>query len=454
MSEESRMAFRKEFTNSRKKRDQILGNLIPLLVENALDNENIYHQLYPEKPFSEKQYRNLRSELFQRLTDFLAIQSFMASPEKKLFLARTMNQMQATRHFPAIIEKYSRQEDGIALSLEGKDLNNRLKAEIIHHQVAVHGRKSISLNDLILSSEEAFVARILYYALAHFEVQHMYDNPETEPPLLLWDGIIQQLEAGAWGDSKLIQVYYALFKLVKSPGEAAHYLGVKKILTAYGHFFEKTEAKEMYTVALNYCVKVMNSGESSFTGETFHLYKEMLDRSLLITENGIEAWHFKSIATLAINLGDFSWTKDFMDKYARYLSPQFRSNSLFYCKGVLDFHTKDYRNAELHMNEVLQDYNDPFFGLDARAYLLKIYYETGNVTGMDALANSFRLFLRRHQHLSTDRLQNYHEFIRFFRRLVALPKGKLSRAEKLKKEISSSPYHAGREWLLEKLEQN
>lgn len=454
MSEESRATFRKEFANSRKKRDQILGKLTSLLVDDPSDNESIYHQLYPEKPFSEKQYRNLRSELFQRLTDFLAIRSFMASPEKKLFLARTMNQMQATRHFPAIIEKYSRQEEGVALSLGGQDLNNRLKAEFIHHQAAVHGRKSISLQELILSSEEAFVARILYYALAHFEAQYMYDNPDTEPPLLLWPGIIQQLEAGAWQDSKLIQVYYALFKLVKSPREAVHYLGVKKILTAYGHLFEKAEAKEMYTVALNCCVKLMNSGESSFAGETFHLYKEMLERSLLVTEDGIEAWHFKSIVTLAINLGDFQWTKEFMEKYAPYLSPQFRKNSLSYCNGVLDFHTEDFRNAELHMNEVLQDYNDPFFGLDARAYLLKIYFETGNVTGMDALANSFRLFLRRHQHLSADRLQNYHEFIRFFRRLVALPKDKPNRVEKLKEEISNSPYHAGREWLLEKLDQN
>ena len=142
-----------------------------------------------------------------------------------------------------------------------------------------------------------------------------------------------------------------------------------------------------------------------------------------------------------------------MTQMEKELPSHFRKPTSYFCKGLLYFHSQDLPNAEKQMHLALMHPKDPFLDLDARGYLLCIYYETGNFTGMESLSNSFRLLLRRHKKLSPDRLENYQAFLRFFKRLAGLPPGKTKRAAKLRSEIIDSPYWAGKDWLLKKLDQ-
>ncbi len=361
--------------------------------------------------------------------------------------------MRITDHFQAIVEKYLEAEEGEPLGLERSDVNNRLQAEYLKYQRQIEGRKKGSLADLIGGTEEAFVARMIYYAMVHHSQQSMYSTEPTPPSHRLWPSILAQLENGDWSESLLVQIYYALYNLVVHSEEEQHYLTVKEYLTSYGSRFDRTDAVEMYTAALNYCIRKLNKVDNSYLEEIFHLYQEMLDQSLLVDRDGMSAWHFKSIVTCSVRLKKFEWAQNFMRQYYLFLSHRFRDNLLDYCQGMLDFHQGNFPEAESSMNKVLQNLIDPFFGLDARAYLLRIYYETDNAIGMEALLNSFRLFLRRHKHLASQRLVNFQEFVRFFRRLINLPPDKPQRVQKLKEEILQSEVNAGRDWLMEKLDQ-
>lgn len=446
-------AFRLQLAESRRKKDQILEKLLRFILEDKLDLEAMYASLYPDKPFSAKQMRNLRSDLFQKLSDFLAVRLFESSPEKHLYLARALNRIGATRYFPAVVERYESEERKDSLSLDLADMDNRLKEEEMLHQYAVNGRQNVSFDKLLTGSEEAFVARMLYHALADQEAQRVLKaSPPDPPPLQLWPSILERLEAGAWADSPLIRIYYALYRLVTFDPAPSTFAEVKSSLTEYGNRVTKSEAIAIYTVALNYGIRILNSGDRQYLAEVFHLYREMLDRSLLVSEKGISPWHFKSIATIGIRLQQLEWVEGFIERNHLYLAAQFRENLLYYCRGMLAYASGDFPEAESYMNKVLDSYTDPFFGLDARSYLLRIYYEMANETGMEALKTSFRLFLRRHRHLGKERLGNYQEFIRFFRRLHALNPGDLARAKRLYEEIKSSPHQANRDWLLQKLD--
>lgn len=446
------MAFRLGFENSTKSKDQVLGKLLTLIHKGKRDNEFLYGKLYPGRPFSEKQMRNLRSELFKRLTDFLAHHLFENSPEKTLFVARSLNQIHAIQHFPAIVEKYKRQLGSQRWGLEQGDLDNRLRLEFLQYHLAKEGRKGLPVGELMEGTEEAFVARTLYQALAFHEAKRLHEGETPGPPIVLWEGILAKLEAGAWAESILVQLYFALYKVVVAPEDKDSYGHAKSLLTKHGHQCSTAEAEQMYTVALNRCVQMRNRGDFSMVHEIFHLYEEMLNRSILVSSDGMDVWHFKSIVTTAIWLGKFEWAREFMEEYQGQLAEQFREILLNYCQGLLAFHERDFEEAEQKMNRVLEDYNDPFMGLDARSCLIRIHYETGNMRGMEALLNSFRMFLRRHQHLSEKRLGNYREFTRFFRRFIALGPDKSQKAVKLRQEILASPHRASREWLLSKLE--
>lgn len=437
---------------SGKKRDENLLNLMDLLVAGSGDSESIYRELYPGKDYSEKQIRNLRSELFLRLLDFLVVEEFLQSGDRALYLARMLNRMQASRFFPGLMDRYVEDISREPLGLEQADLYNRLRMEYLVHQAGVEGRKGREMEHLRSRTETAWVARMLYLEIAAIESQIRYPGKDAPNRVVLWPEILKALKDGAWGDSLLVQIYYALYLLVVFPENPDNWVRTRKLLTAQGAEMPHSEAEQMYTIALNHCIRRRNLGDESQLPEIFHLYQEMLDRQVLNMRSQIGVWHFKSVVTCATRLGHFEWTAGFIDRYQSDLPQNFQENLVNFCRGILDFSQGNFQAAETRMNVVLDQYVDPFFGLDARSYLLRIYYELGNVTGMDALINSFRLFLRRHKHLSGDRLSNYKEFIRFFRRFVTLPPGKTARSQKLLKEIRESPHQAGKDWFIKKLE--
>lgn len=444
-------SFQQALSNSIRKREQLLGKLLTLIHTGEHNPQALYANLYPEKSFSEKQLRNLRSELLNRLTDFLVHFQLDQSPDKAFYLACSLNHLQAVRYFPAMLKKTMPPVQDLKLSLDNADLNNRLQREFHHYYAALKGRKRIPLDGLIQSTEAAFVARTLYQAIAWHESQLLYQEAFSQPPSQLMEEILRQLEAGAWSSEVLVQLYYALYQLTRSPESIHLYQHSRSLLTQHVATLEISEARDMYKPLLNYCMRQWNQGLLNIVPEIFGLYEEMITHKLLIEESGISPWHFKAIVRSAAFLGKFDWGRTFIQNHQQHLPEQFKSTLLYYCQGSLYFFEGKLEQAANRMNQLLDEHQDPFLGLDARAFLLQIYYEQGNITGTEALINSYWMFLSRHKHLSANRLENHKSFIRFFRRLVNLSPNKAGAAEKLLQDILEAPYHASREWFLKML---
>lgn len=443
--------FRVQLANSQRKRDAVLLRVWDHLQEAPLSNAVLYERLYPGKAFSDKQIRNLRSELFGKLTDFLAYRLFLDSPEMNLYFVRVLHQVHAAQQFPALLDKYIQLATQRPLSLDQADFANRLRAELLHYHAKVEGRKNFEMNALLVGTETAFVARVVYQAVAYHSVHKMYPDVDETPPLRLWPAILTELEAGAWADSELVQIYYRLYLMITRPDLSDRYFKLKATLTEFSQKLVPAEAKEIYTNVINHCVRELNQGQTQYRAEIFHLYREMLDRDILIQGEGIEPWHFKSVVTAAILTEHYPWARTFMEHHAHRLPLDYHETVLAFLKGRLHFAEGRFEKAESYMHRVVSATKDPFLLLDARSYLLRIYYETRAMLALESLLTAYRVFLIRHKHLRPERLKNYREFIRFFRRLVRLPIEKPKRAEKLRNEIQASDYYAGRDWFLDKL---
>ena len=451
MSDPEREAFRFSLSNSRRKRDEVLLQLWDLLSEETPDNAVLYAAIYPDKPYSDKQIRNLRSELFRRLTDFLAHRLFASSPEMSLFLARALNEKHATRHFPALLDKYLPQDAQAFKGITYADFHNRLYIENFQYRNNTEGRKGMDIEKVMGKSEEVYVAQMLYQGLAYHSASKMYPEMPERPPILMWDAILEKLEQGEWEDSELVQLYYSIYRMVLHPEKMDLFLRVKTALSQSTQHMVISEARQLYSLALNHCVRQLNTGQQEYEREAFHLFREMEERNIFdfLDTNG--PWHFKTAVTLAIRMEKYEWARNFMAQHSDSLLSKDRDGLIYYLQGRLTFAEGNFERAESYMHRALSNIADPFMGFDARTYLLRAYYETGNVTGMESLMTSFRLYLRRHKGLRPERLKNYAEFIRFFRRLVTLPPDKPQRILKLCREIEASPYQAGRDWLLAKL---
>ena len=444
-------SFAQQLRATTRQREQVLAHLFELVRAGKSDKQEIYQLLYPDRTFSDQQIRNLRSLLLQRLLDFLARVEFDASADRALYLARRLRRLGLLDYYPQMVQKMAAPSN-TQLGVEAREFSLRMEREEVEYKQAQGGRRELEADEWIQQTEATAIVRMLYQGLARWENRRLHGKEMEPPPLVLWDEIQSKLEAGQWADDPLVQLYHRLYRVAQEPENETHYSNAKGLLSQWGPRLAPEDAQHLYTLALNRCVRLRNAGWRGLLPEIFHLYREMLALELFGKPQALNPWHYKTLVICGLQLGFFDWVESFMEGHRPQLDELQALGLPEYCEGLLAFYREDWEEAERQMNETLGECKDPFLGLDARTYLLRIYYRRGNVTGMDALINSFRLFLRRHQQLSARRLENYKLFLAFFRKLVTLPALHSKRHEKLREEIAGAEMNAGKEWFLAQLD--
>ena len=97
------------------------------------------------------------------------------------------------------------------------------------------------------------------------------------------------------------------------------------------------------------------------------------------------------------------------------------------------------------------DFDDIFMNMDAKVMLLKMYYHTQQLEALDALLNSFDVFLHRKKILSYHR-DNYQNIVRLLRKLVNIPPFDKKGKQQLQTLIQATHPLTEKAWLLEQLD--
>gem|GEM_PF-5054840 len=451
-SEAELQAFAKQLPGVPSRREEVLLQVLALMKEGIHDNETLYGTIYPGKPFSDKQIRNLRSDLYKRLEDYLIHLELGDSPDRLLYLLRALNKRGPHEQTLKLAEKSTKNSFANPDSLDRLTLSSQFAEETLAARLLLSERKSADYNALIDLTEEAFVARVLYQRIGYHEDLRMYKESVTPPPSPMWPAILKAIEEGHWKNSPLIQIYHALYQLISQTAKVGGIGNVQAKLTAHQQDIAKIEMLKAYHILLNYCKVILNKGHDWIIEDLFQLYERMLDLGLLEIRGIFEHWHFKSIVVLGLRTGRVNWTESFIREKSPSLATHFQNQLEPFACGLVAFSRSDFAQALKFMIKAENTCKDPFLVLDIKSYLLRIYYETENMIGVESLLNSFRLFIRRHKHLPQKRLKNYKEFVRFFRRFIALDPGNLNQVRKLYQEVLASQQYACRGWLIEKMQ--
>ncbi|MEM7039430.1 MAG: hypothetical protein AAF570_20825, partial [Bacteroidota bacterium] len=260
MSSESLRLFKSQLSQGPRKRDQILAQILDLIRNGVVESPAIYKAIYPGKPFSEKQIRNLRSELLRRLTHFLTHFHFDECAEKDLYWVRAMLDMNAVKYADNAISKVARTLDAQPLSLRNMQLQAELEEQALHFQLAVEGRKVRDYATMMQADEEAFVARTLFYALCDFQSQIVNIGHATPSDSPLLAACLQAIEAGKWQNIPLIQLYFNAYNLIVHQDSSRLSPLVQGLIEHAAHF-SPTELTDVYRLAFNFCIRLANRGE-------------------------------------------------------------------------------------------------------------------------------------------------------------------------------------------------
>lgn len=259
---------------------------------------------------------------------------------------------------------------------------------------------------------------------------------------------LDAVQQGRIPDIPAIQVYYQAFKTQELSPEAAeaHFRALYTLLDTHWQQFPPAEIRDLYLIALNFCIRRVNAGSRTYLRAAFTLYQTGIERRLLLDNGYLSRYTYNNALLIAIALEEWEQAESLLVTYRDWLPPKDRNSAWQYNSAVFYFRKKDYARAQEILRHV--EFRDVFYNMDARRMLARIYFENGETDALDSLLDSFATYLQRKRASLGYHKELNMNFIRFLKKITRCLPGDDESRQTLRDKILQTNYVAEREWLL------
>ncbi len=415
-----------------------------------MEKEKLWTKMAPRKAYDDVRFRKYCSDLLKLAEDFFVLEMLDNNPlHKATYLMEAVGKKKMQRLFNSSMRaarRYSDQQHHQSADYYYFQYNIEKNYYNLTDSDSKRTEKT-NIEDIILNLDYFYLAEKLRLLCSVISRQSIVSH---EYKLLFKDEIIGYISQYDFEEIPAIAIYYQVY-LTQTDGEnESHYFKLKRYLKDYSLLFPQAEANEMYSYAMNYCIRSFNKGKKQFLQELFDIYVDLLDKEIIFSEEGeLSPWHFKNIILTALELGHYDWSENFVNSYKDQLPGEFRRNAVTYNLGQIYFYKKEYQKVIEQLRNV--EYEDLAYNLDSKTMLIFTYYELDEIDPLYSLFESFRVYLNRHKDIAPQRRKRYLNLIRFTKKLTKIRPGDRKSVEKIQAEMESTDGIVGQKWLREKM---
>lgn len=410
------------------------------------EKQAIFQKIYPENNYDAQQIRLLMSLLLKQIERFFACQALLQdAAEMKILQARAYRKRGLVKQFRYIQRDLDRLQNKKPFR-DAAYLELQYQIQFEQYQFTSSQKRidAQNLQEVSDSLDLAFIALKLRNTCLAISHQTVY-NVQYEVGLL--EDMLSYVREKMLLNVPAIGLYYHCYYALIQPAEERHFMAFKKMIMAYGHQFPAEEIRDLYLLAINYCIKRLNEGHQAFAWEGLELYKEGLQHKVLITNGLISRFSYRNIVAMGLIAEDFTWVASFISDYRSYLPKAHRESMFSFNMARLKYRRKNYTAALQLLQK--SEYKDLLLNLAAKTIQLKIYYELEEFDLLHAHLKAMEQFIRRKKVIGYHRT-NYLNLIRFVEKLLKLnPFDKEARGQ-LHSEIEASEVLTEKGWLVEK----
>jgi len=212
--------------------------------------------------------------------------------------------------------------------------------------------------------------------------------------------------------------------------------------------FTPSEIGDLHILAVNFCIKRMNTGGIKYVREGFELYRAGFEGGYLIENGEISRFSFYNTVIAGIKLKKFDWVEQFIEAYRPMLPANYKKSVYEYALSWLRYEQKKYPEAMRLLATF--DSSDHLMNLGAKLTLLKIYYELEEFDALESLLESMRIYLQRKEIIGYHR-DYYGKIIRLTKRLLRM-KGSQKEKEVFRGQVEELQVISMREWFLRQID--
>lgn len=415
-----------------------------------LQKERIFRRIFPKESYNDAKLRQSIHFLLKSIEEFLISSEVLAR--------KTQRQITLTQ----ILRKRNLEKSFLKSLQEAKSLhNNGPYRNFTYHReeyllqleeyTSMEGKKrttKMNLQEVSDSLDIYFIAEKLKESCRMIFHQHVY---KVNYDLGLVNAIVEHIN----NNEQLLEIpaistYYFVFKAITEQDSTDYFNKLIAQIQNSGHFFPPTEIKEIYLMAINYCIGKANAGQGDiFIRHTFELFRQGFESEVFIENGYMSRYTFRNAVSSALRMKEYEWVNYFIHQFKENLEEPYRESFFLHSLARLKFESKQYDEAMRLL--VTTNFDDLLTNLNAKTMLLKMYVELDEDDALEHLLESMRTYIHRKKVMGYHK-ENYQNIIRYTRKMSRINPFSKKEVSALRNEIKSANPLTEREWLLKQLE--
>ena len=434
------------YFNEQEELTRLLGFLLgfwPEFTAESLDKRACFAAVFPGRPYEDKRYRYMASNLYQLVERFWVVeQQKQETLRNEVLLMDSLSSRRLDKgyqHSHRRIARYMKQQTA---------RNSEYFLQQLHWAEAEErhfGRQRLRQYDASIQRAADMLDR--YYHLRKLRFACGMMDRQTiikgDYSLNISNHWLAHLQHQQFFDEPIIELYFNILQALLDENDATHFDRLQNMLAHHSASISKESLKDIYLFAINYCARKIRQGQEAYISRALQLYLDGIESEILIDGGYLSPWAFTNVVKLALRLRRYNWIEHFIQRYGPALPDIFRENALHYNLAELYYYTRRFEKAQEHLNQVA--YSDLNYYLGARVILAKIYYEAQEIEPLLSLLAAFTIFLKRNKLISADLKQT---FLNFCDILFQIVRGRRRQWNKLGGKIRTTRLLTDRTWLL------
>jgi len=443
---------------------RLLNCLIKSILNKRLFNNEVQIQVYKKvfeddssftKVLSKKQKSLLSAKmnLLLRLAEkFLTIEALKNNNYTELLFPQLIKRQQVmllNRHKKRLKKDL---ENEVNKSIKHHYSNFKIASLVVDHILSIN--KLPELTDFANQEYHLDIYYLLNKLVLHLrllslnQVQNKFEYDYTA-----LHSIKKLLELPQYAMHPLIIIYKAnLNVLIENSSET--YTNLLLILHEQESKISIDILRVFYTIAANYCIYQIRSGNKSYNKNIYELYKIMHHKNLLIDNEIVDIQILKNFITSGCRYNEFKLVKSLIPHYENFLPKSIKDSVCNILWGIIAFHLKKYDAAHHYLVKVKPVNLN--YDINARVLILRCLYEREvnyNEYTMTAFRSAEKFFLHNKQ-LSKTHKKGYINFIKI---LIALFRYRhqvgSKKLENIEEQLDKQNINNHFLWLKEKIEE-
>jgi len=413
------------------------------------DKADLFRAVYPGEAIDIQQSRYLMSWLLKLIEQYLSLKPVLEKEaDLQTQLAGTYRARRMNKHFRRVLKKLqTRRQQSAIRDAEYYDLSYHIQLEEYRFTSSQKRLTEHNLQEISDTIDVAYLARKLRQTCLLLSHQAVY---QKEYDFGLLDKSMVYIKERGLLDIPAISVYYYCYLALAGLERETNFRQFKQLLFDEGHRFTVGELRDLYLLAINYCIRRLNAGQEAYAREGLELYKSGFESNILTSNRSISRFTYRNTLAMALKVGELQWAEQFIHQYRNYLDRHHRESMYSFSLARLAYRKQEYGKVL----ELLQkaDYEDPLLNLAAKTMLLKVYYESQEYELLQAHLDAMRSYIHRKRVIGYHRT-NYLNIIRYARRLIGVNPYDHEALRSLRQKVKSEEVLTEREWLLKQVEE-